>query len=180
DRDQLFTFVKRLPRGCKAILTSRRRIGSGSELLILEQIDEAAALDTLADLAQHSKLLAKTNEAERVTLYPQTGGSPLLRRWCAGQLGRGTCWTFPDALQFLRSCPPDNDPLEFVFGDLAHEFTPEEISVLAVLTYFTLPAAIEHIGEVVSLEQAIIERALRGLANRSIVVPDQEERSFAL
>jgi len=27
DRDQLLTFVKRLPQGCKAILTSRRRIG---------------------------------------------------------------------------------------------------------------------------------------------------------
>src|ERR1044072_5904243 len=29
DRDQLLTFVKRLPQGCKAILTSRARIGSG-------------------------------------------------------------------------------------------------------------------------------------------------------
>jgi hypothetical protein len=38
DRDQLFTFVKRLPQGCKAILTSRRLIGSGSELLILEPL----------------------------------------------------------------------------------------------------------------------------------------------
>ncbi len=39
DRDQL-TFVKRLPPGCKAILTSRRRIGSGSEELILEKLDQ--------------------------------------------------------------------------------------------------------------------------------------------
>lgn len=44
DRDQLFTFVKRLPPGCKAILTSRRRIGSGSEELILEKLDQDAAL----------------------------------------------------------------------------------------------------------------------------------------
>src|SRR5207247_2104953 len=60
DRDQLFTFVKRLPQGCKAILTSRERIGSSADLLILERLDQAAALETLADLARHNPLLART------------------------------------------------------------------------------------------------------------------------
>jgi hypothetical protein len=69
DRDRLLTFVKRLPQGCKAILTSRRRIGSGSELLILEKLDKAAALDTLADLARRNPLLAKTSETDRIRLY---------------------------------------------------------------------------------------------------------------
>lgn len=180
DRDQLFTFVKRLPQGCKAILTSRRRIGSGSELLILEKLDEAAALDTLADLARHNPLLAKTSEAERLTLYTQTGGKPLLLRWVAGQLGRGSCRTFTDALHFLRSCPPDNDPLEFIFGDLAQEFTDDETRILVALTYFTLPAKVQHIGELADLGEALVETALRALANRSLVVPDQEETIFAL
>ena len=80
DRDQLFTLVKRLPQGCKAILTSRRRISSSSELLILEKLDEAAALATLADLARHNRLLAKTSETERISLYEQTGSNPLLLR----------------------------------------------------------------------------------------------------
>ena len=145
DRDQLFTFVKHLPQGCKAILTSRRRIGSGSEILILEKLDEAAALETLADLARRNPLLAKTSEAERIALYAQTGGKPLLLRWVAGQLGRGSCRTFTDALHFLRSCPSDNDPLEFIFGDLAQEFTDNETKVLVALTYFTLPAKVQHI-----------------------------------
>src|SRR5204862_6812596 len=146
DRDQLFTFVKRLPQGCKAILTSRRRIGSGSELLILEKLDEAAALETLADLAQHNPLLAKTSEAERITLYTQTGGKPLLLRWVAGQLGRGSCRTLTHALAFLRSCPPDNDPLEFIFGDLAKEFPAIAEKVLCAISYFRLPAQVEHIA----------------------------------
>src|ERR1043165_8832914 len=118
DRDKLFPFVKRLPLGCKAILTSRRRIGSGSELLILQKLDQAAALETLADLAHHNPLLDRINEDERIALYNQTAGNPLLLRWVAGQLGRGSCRTLTDALEFLRSCPADNDPLEFVFGDL--------------------------------------------------------------
>ena len=39
ERDIVFTFVKKLPQGCKAILTSRGRIGSGAEELILEKLD---------------------------------------------------------------------------------------------------------------------------------------------
>jgi tetratricopeptide (TPR) repeat protein len=180
DRDQLFTFVKRLPQGCKAILTSRRRIGSGSELLILEKLDEEAALETLAELSEHNKLLARTTETERRALARQTGGNPLLLRWVAGQLGRGSCRTLSDGLVFLRSCPADNDPLEFVFGDLAREFTDAETRVLAALSFFTLPARVTHIAELLDVRAEPVETALRTLANRSLVVPDQEELSYTL
>jgi tetratricopeptide (TPR) repeat protein len=180
DRDRLFTFVKRLPQRCKAILTSRRRIGSGSEELILQKLSQEAALETLADLAGRNPLLARTNEAERVTLYEQTAGNPLLLRWVAGQLGRGSCRTLTDALNFLRSCPEDNDPLEFVFGDLVNDFTEYETKVLCALTYFSLPAKVEHIAAVAGCNEESAETALRSLANRSLVVPDSEETAFAL
>lgn len=215
DRDQLFTFVKRLPQGCKAVLTSRRRIGSGSEELILERLDPQAALATLADLARRNPLLARTTEAERVALYEQTGGKPLLLRWVAGQLGRGSCRTVAGALAFLRTCPPDNDPLEFIFGDLVDDFSPAETNVLCALTYFTLPARVEHIRALTNpvseqeveraeraamfggdigepedspadpeppgaLSPAEVETALGSLANRSLIVPDQEGTTSAL
>jgi hypothetical protein len=48
------------------------------------------------------------------------------------------------ALAFLRTCPPDNDPLEFIFGDLAKEFTADEEKVLCALTYFSLPAKVRQ------------------------------------
>jgi tetratricopeptide (TPR) repeat protein len=180
DRDRLFTFVKHLPQGCKAILTSRRRIGSGSEELILEKLSQEAALETLADLAGRNPLLARTSEAERITLYEQTAGSPLLLRWVAGQLGRGSCRTFNDALEFLRSCPDDNDPLEFVFGDLVNDFSEAETKVLCALTYFSLPAKVEHIAAVAGCDEKTTETALRSLANRSLAVPDTEDTAFAL
>lgn len=180
DRDQLFTFVKRLPQGSKAILTSRRRIGSSADTLILEKLDQSAALETLADLARRNPLLAKTSEAERIALYTQTGGKPLLMCWVAGQLGRGSCRTFTDALHFLRTCPVGNDPLEFVFGDLAKEFTSDEERVLVALTYFALPAKVEHIAAIAGLDENPVETALDTLANRSLVVPDQEEKQYAL
>jgi tetratricopeptide (TPR) repeat protein len=180
ERDTVFTFVKRLPSGCKAILTSRGRIGSGAEELILEEIDAAAAMEMLATLADSNPALARTSEAERLLLYRQTGGKPLLLRWTAGQIGRGSCVTLVDALSFLRSCPEGNDPLEFIFGDLAEDFSEMETQVLCALTYFTLPARPEHIADVAGADMAAVDRALRSLVNRSLVVPSEEYKTFVL
>ena len=85
ERDIVFTFVKRLPPGCKAILTSRGRIGSAAEELILEKLSEPAALATLANLGENNSTVAKISEAECLALYRETGGNPLLLRWTAGR-----------------------------------------------------------------------------------------------
>lgn len=180
ERDTLFTFVKKLPAGCKAILTSRGRIGSGAEELILEKLDEQAALDTLAELATHNPHLAKTAEAERLVLYRETGGKPLLLRWTAGQIGRGHCLRFTDALEFLRSCPAGNDPLEFIFGDLVDDFSEAETKVLCALTFFTFPVKVEHIAANAGLPEPETDRALRSLVNRSLAVPTDELTAFTL
>ncbi|TXI49188.1 MAG: tetratricopeptide repeat protein [Lysobacter sp.] len=180
ERDILFTFVKKLPAGCKAILTSRRRIGSGAEELILEKLGQQAALDTLAELATHNPHLARTSEADRLVLYRETGGSPLLLRWTAGQIGRGHCLTFTDALDFLRSCPPGNDPLEFIFGDLVEDFSEAETKTLCALTYFTQPTKVEHIAAISNVTELETDRTLRNLVNRSLAVPNDELTAFIL
>jgi tetratricopeptide (TPR) repeat protein len=180
ERDIVFTFVKKLPSECKAILTSRGRIGSAAEELILEKLSVGAALATLAKLAETNSILAKTSEAERLTLYRETGGNPLLLRWTAGQIGRGSCIRFTDAIFYLRSCPEGNDPLEFIFGDLVEDFTETETRALCALTYFTLPAKVEHIAELAECPQAEVDPALRSLINRSLVVPSDELKTFAL
>jgi len=180
ERDTLFTFVKRLPDGCKAILTSRGRIGSGAEELILEQLDETAALATLAELATYNKELAKTSQDERLQLYEATAGKPLLLRWTARQIGRGHCLNIGHAIGYLRSCPKENDPLTFIFGDLVQDFTDAETKALCALTYFTLPAKAEHIANIAEHHTYEIEKALRSLANRSLVVPSKELQTFTL
>ena len=180
ERDTLFTFVKKLPAGCKAILTSRGRIGSGAEELILEKLDKQAALDTLAELATHNPHLARTNEAERLVLYRETGGKPLLLRWAAGQFGRGNCLTFTDALHFIRSCPEGNDPFEFIFGDLVEDFSEAETRALCSLAYFNLPASVEHVAAIAELPVSEADRTLRTLINRSLAVPTDELKTFTL
>lgn len=180
ERDIVFTFVKKLPPGCKAILTSRRRIGSGAEELILEKLSEPAALATLAKLAENSPALEKSSKAERLDLYRQTGGKPLLLRWTAGQIGRGSCLTLNDAIAYLRSCPEGNDPLEFIFGDLIEDFSETEMRVLCALTYFTLPTKVDHLAELAECHELDADRALRSLVNRSLVVPTEELKIFTL
>jgi hypothetical protein len=39
--------------------------------------------------------------------------------------------------------------LEFIFGDLAKEFTADEEKVLCALTCFSLPAKVEHLAAVI-------------------------------
>ncbi|HEV7892730.1 MAG TPA: tetratricopeptide repeat protein [Pyrinomonadaceae bacterium] len=180
DRDRLLTFVKRLPQGCKAILTSREPFGNVGDGFELERLSQDAALAMIADLAKSRKQLAKSSEAERIALYEKTVGSPLLLRWVAGQVGHGSRRTLADALEFLSSCPDDNNPLEFVFGDLADKFTEDETKALCALTYFTLPAKVEHVAAVADCDDESAKTALRSLANRSLVVPDTEETAFAL
>lgn len=201
DRERIVEFVSNLPGVCKAILTARRRIGRGINLIELDKLDEAAALATLADIAEHNKLLARASVDDRRTLWQATAGIPLLLRWTAGQLGRGSCRTIPAAIAFLRSCPEKNDPLEFIFGDLVNEFTADETQILCALTYFTLPAKLEHIAAIAAPQGeglakspgtleghlasatpwiAEIDLALRSLANRSLVTDNAEGTHYAL
>jgi tetratricopeptide (TPR) repeat protein len=180
DRERIVEFVSDLPGVCKAILTARRRIGRGINLIELDKLDEASALATLADIAEHNKLLARASEDDRRTLWQATGGIPLLLRWTAGQLGRGSCRTLDDAIAFLRSGPEGEAALEFIFGDLANEFTAEETKVLCALTYFTLPAKVEHITANADLVEPLTDTALRTLANRSLVTDNSAGTHYAL
>jgi len=180
ERDLILTFVQRLPMGCKAILTSRVRIGSAAEELMLEGLSQHAGLSTLAKLAESNFALAKTTETDRLELYKETDGKPLLLHWAAGQIGHGNCLTVSDAITYLRSCPEGNDPLEFIFGDLVEDFSQIETRVLCSLSFFTLPARVEHLCDLAGSSVAETEQALRSLVNRSLVVPSEETKTFAL
>ena len=179
-RDQLFSFLSRLPHGCKAIVTSRRRTDIDARIIRLEKLDHDAALEYLAELAIDRPHLQKATTAELESLYTETGGNPLIMRWLAGQLGRGKCRTVAKALEFLRSAPPENDPLEFIFGDLLDTFTADETKALAALTYFTIPVEVKFIAELAVLSKVAAQTALEDLADRALVVGDAEQENFVL
>lgn len=131
DQRSLFAFLGHLPRTCKALLTSRPLVIATGRRLKLSQLDETAALQTLADIARDNSALDASPESDRLRLITETGGNTLLLTWTAWQVGSGYCTTIADALAHLRSCPPGNDPLQFIFGDLLARFTPEEERIVA-------------------------------------------------
>lgn len=178
--DLLYEFLQDLPPGSKAIVTSRRRTDVEARLIRLERLEQDAALALLAELEGGRPLLAKASKEERLHLYEETGGNPLLLRWVAGQLGRGACRTLAGALKLCRQAGDSNDPLEFIFGDLLETFTAAETLVLAALTYFTRKIPVSFIAGLVDLSQTAVKTALADLANRALVVPDETEENFAL
>ncbi len=180
DRDQLFAFLNRLPRGSSAIVTSRRRADAGAVSVRLDRLDWEAAHALLIELGRDFPRLGQASDADRHALYEQTGGNPLLIRWVVGQLGRGNCRTVAAALNLLRNAPAGNNPLEFIFGDLLDTFTPSEEKVLAALTHFTEPMEVKFIAELGSVSEVVAQTALEDLATRALVLPDMEERHFAL
>lgn len=182
ERDRLYQFLGRLPTTCKAIVTSRRRSDIDARAIRLDRLALAEALDLIADLAQRNPRLAQSSAAERQQLYEITHGNPLLMHWLAGQLGRdgSRCRTIAEACEYLHQAPPDNDPLEYVFGDLLDTFTAAETAVLAVLTFFTEPAKIEWIAELAGLARPAAETALEDLADRALLVADEAGNAYYL
>jgi len=171
DQRSLFAFLGHLPRTCKALLTSRPLVIATGRRLKLQQLDQTAALQILADIARDNPALDAAPESDRLRLITETGGNTLLLTWTAWQVGSGYCTTIADELAHLRSCPQGNDPLEFTFGDLLARFTPEEERIVATLSYPTEPIPVTAIAEISGVDEPTTRRALKFLTNRSIVIP---------
>ncbi len=182
ERVRLYQFLSRLPPGCKAIVTSRRRTDIDARVIRLDRLERQDALDLLAELAKDSRPLQQATEQERNALYEITGGNPLLIRWTVGQLGRtgSRCRTVAEACTFLEDAPTGNDPLEYIFGDLLDTFTESETAVLAALALFSQPAPVAQIAAVAGIAEQAARTALDDLNDRALLVSDEEGEKFLL
>lgn len=180
EQDQLFSFLDRLPVGNKAILTSRRFVGTTVHALDLPLLDESTALRLLQEVAAHNTAFAASSESERLDLIRQTQGNALLLRWTAGQVGRGQCRNIVDALDYLRSCPKGNDPLEFTFGDVFASLSEPDVAILAALSHVSQPMRREDLLIISNVTEQEATPRLKELINRSIITTDVQEMRYAL
>ncbi len=182
ERERLFQFLRRLPRSCKAIVTSRRRTDVAAEIVRLDRLKKDDALKLIANLAARNQYLAWATAAEKEQLYEHAKGNPLLIVWLAGQLGRpgSRCHTIADACSYLNGAPADNDPLEFIFGDLLGTFTENETRVLVALTHFTLLAKVEWIATIADISCSAADTALDDLNDRALLDCDVEGKRYIL
>ncbi|MFI3136214.1 MAG: metallophosphoesterase, partial [Methylococcaceae bacterium] len=126
ERRRLYDLLERLPATCRAIVTTRRRDETTARVIRLDKLNFAEAKQLLAALRERNTFLPELTEDDQQLLYAQTGGNPLLLTWTAGQLGRlqGRCRTVDEAIErLIEAHEKNNDPLEFVFGDLLDTFT---------------------------------------------------------
>ncbi|WPD24817.1 MAG: tetratricopeptide repeat protein [Candidatus Electrothrix scaldis] len=182
ERVRLYQFLSRLPGGCKAVVTSRRRADIDARVIRLDRLERQDALDLLAALAEDNRHLQQATVKEREMLYGVTNGNPLLLRWTVGQLGRpgSRCRTVAEACSFLENAPKGNDPLEYVFGDLLDTFTPPETAVLAALAHFSHPAPVDQVAAVAGIAEQAARTALEDLNDRALLVGDEENEHFLL
>jgi tetratricopeptide (TPR) repeat protein len=182
ERTRLFQFLSRLPEGNKAIVTSRRRSDVDARIVRLDRLSHDEAMQLIEELAKKYPRLGRATHQEYEDLYAITQGNPLFIRWIAGQLGRenSQCRTIAEACDFINKAPKGNDPLEYIFGDLLKTFKENETKVLAALTYFTQPAKLKWLAQMTDLPERSAETALEDLADRSILIANNESKTFYL
>jgi tetratricopeptide (TPR) repeat protein len=184
ERTRLYQFLALLPEGNKAIVTSRRRDRDSvaAHPIRLDRMRLEESLQLLSELAKNNLTLNKAKPDERIQLYEVTNGNPLLITWICSQLGNkdSNLDTIAHASKFIEKAPEGNDPLEYIFGDLLDTFTNSETKVLAALTYFSVPVRMKWIIEMTGLPKQAAQTALEDLANRSILIANEENTDFFL
>lgn len=179
---RLFQFLKRLPRSCKAIVTSRRRADVAAEIVRLDRLKKDAALKLIDKLAERNKYLARAAAKERLQLYEYAKGNPLLIEWLVGQLGRSgsQCRTVADALKFLENAPDHNNPIDYVLGDLVDTLDARSVNLLAALSYFYLPAKPAWVAQIAQVTEAYAMTELEDLSERALVIGDAQFEKYIL
>jgi tetratricopeptide (TPR) repeat protein len=182
DRDYLYQFLTHLPHGNKAIVTNRRRDDIDGRAIRLDKLPRAEAERLISELVKRNPRLHDIKDIEKEELYYAASGNPLIIRWLIGQVGRvGTeIKTITEAITFLKNAPQNNDPLEYVFGDLLNSLIPREKVVLAVMVYLSLSPKIEWIAKITDYNEKEIEMIWEELVNRSILVNIKDSKSCSL
>jgi hypothetical protein len=180
EQDRLFTFIGKLPQACKAIVTSRKRPVDEGSVIHLGKLTKNAALDYLNELAAYSSTLQLAKEAQRISLYQETGGNPLLMRWVVGQLGRGSCKTIRKAIDFLGKAPTNINALDFILGDIANDLSANEIKAINGLENLRGPTDAKTLAKEVKLSKLAAETVLSDLNDRGLIDADPDKEYFSI
>jgi hypothetical protein len=184
EQEALADFLRFLPQGSKAILTSRRRGGEGALWLRLEQL----AWETAREIIQHeagrearlAEILRRVGEARWRELFNETGGSPLALIWTLG-LMRAKALSFDRALEMLRQGANRESPLqEFIYKEARKDLGAQEVAALNALSFFVPSASFEALMNVANLTRTALETVLERLNALALVdiLPGEERYSL--
>ncbi|PYS92317.1 MAG: NB-ARC domain-containing protein [Acidobacteria bacterium] len=183
EQEALADFLRELPPGCKAIITSRRRGGEGAVWWRLEKLDwEAARAIIESEMARDEKLAQKLQRAGAARwseLYDETKGSPLALTHTLGLMRVRAALTFDGALDLLRG-NRDPDLQHFIFQEARQELTTNDQTALRALSFFIPSATFEAWMEVAALSRNALETTIDRLSALSLVDVLANEDRYAL
>ncbi len=183
EQEALADFLRELPPGCKAIITSRRRGGEGAVWLRLERLgwDAARAIienEMVCDAGLAEKL-RRAGEPRWSELYDETKGSPLALVYTLGLMRVRASLTFDGALAILRGSR-DPNLQKFIFQEASRELTAHDKTALGALSFFAPSAAFEAWMNVGELSRNALETTADRLSTLSLVDVLAGEERYAL
>jgi tetratricopeptide (TPR) repeat protein len=172
EQEALADFLRELPPGCKAIITSRRRGGEGAVWLRLEKLEWDAAREIIEEESKKdgglAEKLRRAGEANWQQLYDETKGSPLALVHTLGLMRVRAALSFDGALEMLRG-NPSPDLQRFIFQEARRELTANDQAALRALSFFAPSATFEAWMEVAELSRNALETTIDRLSALSLV-----------
>jgi len=183
EQEGIADFLRELPQGCKAIITSRRRGGEGGVWLRVEKLDWDAALGIIKnqmslDIGLANKL-NHVGESRWQELFDETNGSPLALVHTLGLMRVRIALTFDRALAMLRG-NRDEDLQKFIFQEALKELTENDKTALGALSLFTPSATFESWMKVAGLSRNALETTIDRLSALSLVDVLAGEERYAM
>jgi tetratricopeptide (TPR) repeat protein len=183
EQEGIADFLRELPQGCKAIITSRRRGGEGAVWLRVEKLDWDAARGIIEnETARDAGLANKLNrvgEARWQELFDETNGSPLALVHTLGLMRVRAALTFDGALEMLHG-NRDADLQKFIFQEARKELTENDKAALGALSFFMPSATFDAWMQVGNLSRNALETTIDRLSALSLVDVLAGEDRYAL
>lgn len=183
EQETLANFLRELPQGSKAMITSRRRGGEGAVWLRLEKLEwEAARSIIRSEMKRDPQLeskLRRAGEARWQELYDETKGLPLALMHTLGLMRVRAMLTFDGVLSLLRGST-DPDLQKFIFQEARRELTTNDQTALRALSFFSLSVAFEAWQHVAKLSSNALETTVDRLTALSLVDILAGEERYAL
>jgi tetratricopeptide (TPR) repeat protein len=180
EQEGIADFLRELPQGCKAIITSRRRGGEAGVWLRVEKLDWEAAFGIIKNQmsldVELSNKLNRVGESRWQELFDETNGSPLALVHTLGLMRVRTALTFDAAIAMLQG-DRDEDLQEFIFQEARKELTENDKVALSALSFFVPSATFEAWMQLANLSRNALKTTIDRLSALSLVdVLTSEER----
>ena len=182
EQEGIADFLRELPQGCKAIITSRRRGGEGGVWLRLEKLDWDARAGIIEnEMTRDMGLASKLNHLQSrwQELFDETNGSPLALMHTLGLMRVRTALNFKGALEMLRG-NRDEDLQKFIFQEARKELTENDKRALGALSFFAPSSTFEAWMLVANLSRNALEITIERLSALSLVDVLSGEERYAL